>query len=71
MTDKELPDWVLYAKRDREIIEASMNYWKEDVAIAPYTDEEKIIFVLMDCLARAKAAYESEIKQIVDKMPMP
>ena len=56
---KILPDWVLYAKQDREIIEASLKYWQEDVKDSiHYTDEEKIIFVLMDCIARTKESVE-------------
>jgi len=54
---KNTPEWVKRARDERKIVDASLKYWKEDVKdSAHYTNEEKIIFVLMDCIARTKEA---------------
>jgi len=57
MTNKKVPIWLRAAKRDREVIKATLEYWKESVKDSIYfTDEEKVIFVIMDCLERTKQA---------------
>ena len=60
-------EWLEIAKAERQILDASLNYWKEDVKdLVHYTDEEKMIFVLMDCLARAKEFWRKEIEDVVN-----
>jgi len=54
---KKVPDWARAARQDIEILEATLKYWREDVKDSiSYTDEEKMIFALMDCIGRMKVA---------------